>query len=74
MTMLTVTSHASESVIAKAFSVLTKYYSGKKIYQVIKPHHYFSVHVSYRWRLLSKDRGRHWELMTHERYNKQYRI
>ncbi|MFY7435247.1 hypothetical protein [Enterobacter cloacae complex sp. CDL008] len=40
----------------------------------IKPHHYFSVHVSYRWRLLSKDKGRHWELMTHERYNKQYRI
>ncbi|RAP72889.1 hypothetical protein ACZ87_00257 [Candidatus Erwinia dacicola] len=54
--------------------MLSEYYSGKKVYQVIKPHHYFSVHVSYRWRLLSKDKGRRWELMTHERYNKQYRI
>ncbi|TNL11491.1 hypothetical protein CYD30_07820 [Kosakonia cowanii] len=72
--MFTVTSHASESVIHKALSVLTEYYNGKKVYQVIKPKNYFSVHVSYRWRLLSKDKGRSWELMTHERYNKQYRI
>ncbi|ECG6953860.1 hypothetical protein E5150_15640 [Salmonella enterica subsp. enterica serovar Typhimurium] len=72
--MLTVTSHASESVINRAFSVLTEYYNGKKVYQVIKPNHYFSVYVSYRWRLLSKDKGRNWELMTHERYNKQYKI
>lgn len=54
--------------------MLTEYYHDKKVYQVIKPHHYLSVHVSYRWRLLSKDKGRHWELMTHERYNKQYKI
>ncbi|EAZ5032397.1 TPA: hypothetical protein ACWO9D_002564 [Salmonella enterica] len=72
--MLKVTSHASESVINKAFSMLSEYYNGKKVYQVVKPNHYFSVHVSYRWRLLSKDKGRSWELMTHERYNKQYRI
>ncbi|AYH10182.1 hypothetical protein C5E22_11730 [Pectobacterium parmentieri] len=72
--MLTVASHVSESVMVKAFSILTEFYSGKKIYRVVKPYHYYSVNVSYRWRLLSKDNGRHWELMTHERYNKQFRI
>lgn len=72
--MLTVTSHASESVINKAFILLNEYYSGKNNYQVVKPHHYLKVNVSLRWRLLSKDGGNRWVLMTHERYNKQFRI
>lgn len=72
--MLTVTSHASESVINKAFILLNEYYSGKKNYQVVKLHHYLKVNVSLRWRLLSKDGGKRWVLMTHERYNKQFRI
>ncbi|EBB3994506.1 hypothetical protein CG542_19215 [Salmonella enterica] len=72
--MLTVTSHASESVINKAFTLLSEYYSGKKNYQIVKPHHYIKVNVSLRWRLLSKDGGKRWVLMTHERYNKQFRI
>lgn len=72
--MLTVTSHASESVMNKAFTLLSEFYDGKKIYQVIKPHHYLKVNVSLRWRLLSKDGGKRWVLMTHERYNKQLRI
>ncbi|HHT4115729.1 TPA: hypothetical protein ACTYZW_003482 [Citrobacter freundii] len=72
--MLTVTSHANESVINKAFTLLSEYYSGKKNYQIVKPHHYIKVNVSLRWRLLSKDGGKRWVLMTHERYNKQFRI
>lgn len=72
--MLTVTSHASESVINKAFILLNEYYSGKKNYQFVKPHYYLKVNVSLRWRLLSKDGGKRWVLMTHERYNKQFRI
>lgn len=72
--MLIVTSYASENIINKALLLLSDYYAGKKIYQVIKPCHYLSVRVSYRWRLLSKDNGYRWELMTHERYNKQFRI
>ena len=43
--MLTVTSHASESVINKAFILLNEYCSGKKNYQVVKPHHYLKVNV-----------------------------
>ncbi|EPL4334081.1 hypothetical protein GFB57_19805 [Citrobacter sp. S39] len=72
--MLTVTSHASECVINKAFTLLSEYYSGKKNYQLVKPHFYIKMNVSLRWRLLSKDDGKSWELMTHERYNKQFRI
>lgn len=54
--------------------MLSEYYDGKKIYQVIKPKHYLSIHVSLRWRLLSKDKGQRWVLMTHERYNKQIKF
>ncbi|WP_420026181.1 hypothetical protein [Enterobacter ludwigii] len=72
--MLTVPHHVSENVINNAFSALIEYYSGKKIYHVIKPYDYFTIKVSYRWQLLSKDSGKHWELMTHERYSKQCKI
>lgn len=72
--MLVVTSHANENVINRSFSMLSEYYDGKKVYQVIKPKHYLSIHVSLRWRLLSKDKGHRWVLMTHERYNKQIKI
>lgn len=54
--------------------MLSEFYSGRKVYQVIKPYHYYSVHVTYRWLLLSKDKGKRWVLMTHQRYNKQYKI
>lgn len=72
--MLTVTSHVSESVMNKDFTLLSEFYDGKKNYQAVKPHHYIKMNVSLRWRLLSKDGGKRWELMTHERYNKQFRI
>lgn len=72
--MLTAPHHVSETVIHNAFSVLTEYYCGKKVYQILKPYDYFSIKVSYRWRLLSKDGGKHWVLMTHERYNTQIRL
>ncbi|WP_145525701.1 ParE family toxin-like protein [Yersinia rohdei] len=32
---------------------------------------YLSLRITYRWRLLSKDGGQHWEAMSHERYNSQ---
>lgn len=56
------------------FQCLVNTTTAKKVYQVIKPKHYLSIHVSLRWRLLSKDKGRRWVLMTHERYNKQIKF
>ncbi|WP_237730839.1 hypothetical protein [Lelliottia amnigena] len=61
--------HAGNTILNKTFELLCRYYSGEKVYKVIKPHFYFSVRVSRRWRLLSKDNGKHWVLMTHEKYN-----
>ena len=29
-----------------------------------------SLRVNHRWRLLSKDHGKNWSLISHERYNK----
>lgn len=30
-----------------------------------------SLKVNHRWRLLSKDNGKNWQLMSHEKYNAQ---
>jgi len=32
---------------------------------------YLSLKVNQRWRLLSKDDGKSWEVMSHERYSKE---
>jgi len=32
---------------------------------------YLSLKVNQRWRLLSKDGGQNWEVMSHERYSKE---
>ncbi|WP_458305950.1 ParE family toxin-like protein [Enterobacter cloacae] len=31
---------------------------------------YLSLKVNLRWRMLSRDGGQNWEVMSHERYNK----
>lgn len=31
---------------------------------------YLSLRVNLRWRLLSRDGGKNWEVMSHERYSK----
>lgn len=34
---------------------------------------YLKINIGIFWRLLSRDRGRTWELMSHERYNCEIR-
>lgn len=34
---------------------------------------YLKINIGWFWRLLSRDRGRSWELMSHERYNREIR-
>jgi hypothetical protein len=34
---------------------------------------YLKINIGLFWRLLSRDRGRTWELMSHERYNGEIR-
>ncbi|WP_458793452.1 ParE family toxin-like protein [Citrobacter portucalensis] len=72
--MQTTTSHVSECIINKASILLSEYYGGKKNYHRIKPHHYLKIDVSLRWRLLSKNNGKTWSLMTCERFSKESKI
>ncbi|MEB6619609.1 ParE family toxin-like protein [Enterobacter roggenkampii] len=53
---------------------LSAYIRGRKNYSRIKPHHYLVIRLGKRWRILSKDNGRHWQLMTHETYNKESKL
>ncbi len=59
-----------ERVHLQAMQVLLRY-RRKRIYaRRMRRTGYLSLKVNPRWRLLSKDDGRNWEVMTHERYNK----
>ncbi len=53
---------------------LAMFFRGRKNYSRIKPRHHFVIRLGRRWRLLSKDGGQHWQLMTHETYNKESRL
>lgn len=45
--------------------------SGQKNFLIVHRTGYLMIRVSYRWRLLSKNGGQHWRLMTHESYNSE---
>ncbi|MDK9373400.1 hypothetical protein QQF54_08535 [Lelliottia sp. V106_10] len=55
----------------KAINVLQAYRRHKLITTYIHTTGYLSLKVNRRWRLLSRDNGRNWEVMSHERYNKE---
>ncbi|HII1671975.1 TPA: hypothetical protein ACYZE8_002402 [Salmonella enterica] len=58
-----------ERIIIKASLVLSQYRKGrihaKRLYS-----HVLRLEVGYRYRLLSHDDGKNWEIMSHEKYNK----
>jgi hypothetical protein len=60
-----------ERVHLQALQVLLRY-RRKRIY-ARRMHRtgYLSLKVNPRWRLLSKDDGRNWEVMSHETYNRE---
>ncbi|KAB1578716.1 ParE family toxin-like protein [Serratia marcescens] len=57
----------------KADALLCAYRSGlikaRRSYQ----HKYLSLSVTPRWRYLSKDNGKNWDLMSHSKYNGELR-
>lgn len=55
----------------KADVVLTKYKRGLINARKSKNRGYLSLEVGRDWRLLSKDGGKSFELMSHETYNRQ---
>lgn len=60
-------------VYLKASALLAQFALGQRVFKRIKPNGYLKIDITHRWRLLSKNGGQHWHLMTHERYNTEYR-
>ncbi|KAA5938668.1 hypothetical protein F3I27_21290 [Pantoea sp. Bo_2] len=58
-------------IYARAVSMLRQYERGARNFSRIKPYGYLVIRVGRRWRLLSKNGGQHWRLMTHETYNNE---
>ena len=56
-------------VSKRATAELSQYAKGRKNFSRIVPHHYLVIRLGRRWRLLSKDGGKVWSLLTHEKYN-----
>lgn len=56
-------------VSKRATVELNQYAKGRKNYSRIAPHHYLVIRLGCRWRLLSKNGGNVWSLLTHEKYN-----
>lgn len=68
--VLTKATEHNQKLINKAVLLVAEFESGVKNYTVIKPHGHLSIQVGRDWRLLSKDGGNTWCLMSHEKYNK----
>lgn len=60
---------APVGVCKRATAELSQFAKGRRNYSRIAPHHYLVIRLGRRWRLLSKDEGRIWLLLTHEKYN-----
>jgi hypothetical protein len=56
-------------VTVKAVKVLSQFSCGRLIPRRTKGRKYFTFRVNKRWRLLSRDGGKNWQLLTHNDYN-----
>lgn len=60
-----------ERVHLQAMKVLIQYRRGKIFPRRIYSTGYLSMKINPRWRMLSKDGGRNWEVMSHSTYNRE---
>ncbi|HIC9118474.1 TPA: hypothetical protein ACW9LW_004138 [Klebsiella pneumoniae] len=65
---------APSVVWKKAIIEVAEFYKGRKNYSRVKPNFYLVIRLGLRWRLLSRNNGKHWYLMTHESYNKESKL
>lgn len=68
-TRLQISCAAPVGVCTRAAAALSQYEKGQKNYSRIAPNHYLVIRLGCRWRLLSKNGGKAWSLLTHEKYN-----
>lgn len=69
VTKLQISCAAPVGVCGRAAAELRHFERGIKNYSRIKPNHYLVIRLGMRWRLLSKNGGKAWALLTHEKYN-----
>ena len=62
--------HIPLSAVKKATAVLGQWLAHKTFAREIHGSGNLSLKVTYHWRLLSRDNGESWELMSHEKYNR----
>ncbi len=59
-----------ERIHLQALKVLLQFRQQRIFPRRMRRTGYLSLRVNLRWRLLSRDGGRSWEVMSHERYSK----
>ena len=70
---LSIACSAPLHVFLRAAAALKCFSRGQRNFTRIKPHAYLVIRIGRRWRLLSKNDGAQWRLMTHETYNQEFR-
>ncbi|HEM8077720.1 TPA: hypothetical protein U2M14_000971 [Enterobacter roggenkampii] len=70
---LSIACSAPLHVFLRAAAALKCFSRGQRSFTRIKPHAYLVIRIGRRWRLLSKNGGAQWRLMTHETYNQEFR-
>ena len=66
--------HAPSCVWNKVVAEVTAFRRGKKNYSRTKQKKYLVIRIGFKWRVLSKDDGNFWQLMTHETYNRELKL
>lgn len=56
-------------ITAKALHILSQFSNNRLIPRRTKARNYLTFRVNKRWRLLSRDQGKNWQLLTHNDYN-----
>ncbi|MEX2953573.1 ParE family toxin-like protein [Serratia fonticola] len=56
-------------ITAKALHILSQFSKNRLIPRRTKVNAYMTFRVNKRWRLLSRDKGKNWELLTSNDYN-----
>ncbi|HEE9899537.1 TPA: hypothetical protein R8G28_002922 [Citrobacter freundii] len=70
---LSVVCSAPLPVCTRAIAALKCFSRGRRNFSRVKPNAYLVIRIGRRWRLLSKNGGAQWRLMTHETYNQEFR-
>ena len=64
---------APQRVYMRALCLVRQWRQGKIRPRRTFRHGYLSISVTHYWRLLSKDEGQHWELLSHAEYDHHLR-